>query len=630
MKKNNIKGFTLIELLGILVVLSIIGLITFVAITSIIKKGREDALDKQLNYIILAAKNYMSDHSDELPGDGYSISVPLGALKIGGYVDMEVKNPNTKKCFKNTLIVTVTKNWGSVNYDYTISRENGNIDTDDSCSIGDSESSSDIYFRTPDYIGELATQEATIFYYKSVSDTTAREKIKSYIEWTTVSEMRTDTYGSTLTIYEEQSETNGYSRKIKIDTAHSVSLERQDKLYLYADNGFITTDSGDETSRVTSNPIKIMGAPNINIYDGEIMISSSTETKKLSNNSGHWSVIAENNFCTNFYSQTMRFNTDMEKGIHYSILDTDGKIIHELNLEDGKGKQDVYFSVVENTNQPTKNIKYQLKACYFYGEDFCVTKDLQFNKRDCLMPDAKVTVTIDDSLDHSLTIADLFDDTRPAASRSETDVYSGLDYAYAFIHPSSDITNFSITLDDQIYDFSRIYKGYMDVNRELDSSIATVSGGIPIKEYTLNTQISTIMTDATEKDTFCLNKKYVYLVVKDKADNINTFRIGTINGLPDDCNGNKGTFIEDRECHNDSYICDMIRNSQSWFSRKLTDEDKSKLHNENAEICFKNNSNCYYGNGKWYDCSNGYCTDLYTHTQTTVSSDDLEYVTTQF
>lgn len=624
MKKNNIKGFTLVELLGILVVLSIIGLITFVAITSIIKKGREDALDKQLNYIILAAKNYMSDHSDELPSELNSSTVKLGTLKIGGYVDMEVRNPNTKKCFKNDLTITVTKNSDSVNYDYTISRENGNIDTDDSCSVGHVENpdvNPTISFSTFSYIGEKTTQEATIYYNKSVSDTTAREKIKSYIEYTTGSEMRTNNSSTTLTIYGEQSETNGYSRKIKIDINYSLSPERQDKLYLYADNGFITTDSGDKTSRVTSNPIKIIGNPSINLYDeDETLFTSASEmavnklrvneTEENNNLGVYYEEKATRYFCTgNGHYQTIKFNTTSNETITYKVLDSNDQVIHEKTVNNGT--QDVYFSVIENTYQESKSIQYKLKACNATG---CSEVELKYNHRDCLPPTGSYDI------DSTLTIKDLFDDAVPVTG-SETDVKSGLDYAYAFIHPSSNIMNYSQNM------FKGLYQGYRTY--DLDDSVATFSGGIPIGKYELDTPISTIISAATNKDTFCLETKYVYLVLIDKATIVNTFKIGTINGLPDDCNGNKGTFIEDGECHNDSYICDMIRNSQSWFSRKLTDEDKSKLHNENAEICFKNNSNCYYGNGKWYDCSNGYCTDLYTHTQTTVSSDDLEYVTSQ-
>ena len=50
-------GFTLIELLGILILLAIIGLISFKVIDSSLKKGKNDAYEKQLKMIELSAKS---------------------------------------------------------------------------------------------------------------------------------------------------------------------------------------------------------------------------------------------------------------------------------------------------------------------------------------------------------------------------------------------------------------------------------------------------------------------------------------------------------------------------------------------------------------------------------------------
>ena len=54
-----------------------------------------------LRYVGLEFADDLLNHYDELPSELNSSTVKLGTLKIGGYVDMEVRNPNTKKCFKN-------------------------------------------------------------------------------------------------------------------------------------------------------------------------------------------------------------------------------------------------------------------------------------------------------------------------------------------------------------------------------------------------------------------------------------------------------------------------------------------------------------------------------------------------
>lgn len=115
-------GFTLIELLGILVLLVIIGLISFKVIDSSLKKGKNDAYEKQLKMIELSAKNYMSENMDLLPSTGNKTYVKLGTLKIGGFADMNISNPKTGKCFSNDLTVIVTKPTSLADYTYEVDR----------------------------------------------------------------------------------------------------------------------------------------------------------------------------------------------------------------------------------------------------------------------------------------------------------------------------------------------------------------------------------------------------------------------------------------------------------------------------------------------------------------------------
>lgn len=57
----NKKGFTLVELIAVVVILALISLIVFPAVNSMIKNSKEKAYNVQIDEIINAAKNYLSD-----------------------------------------------------------------------------------------------------------------------------------------------------------------------------------------------------------------------------------------------------------------------------------------------------------------------------------------------------------------------------------------------------------------------------------------------------------------------------------------------------------------------------------------------------------------------------------------
>ncbi len=68
----NKKGFTLIELISIIVILSLIALIVFPAVTSIIKSSRNSAYESQITILEKAAKQYYLDRPNELPDENSS------------------------------------------------------------------------------------------------------------------------------------------------------------------------------------------------------------------------------------------------------------------------------------------------------------------------------------------------------------------------------------------------------------------------------------------------------------------------------------------------------------------------------------------------------------------------------
>ena len=138
LKRSLRNGFTLAELLGVIVVLSILGLVAFTAIDSNVKNSRYDTCKVQEANLIEGAKMVMLDHPDLLPAAGSSISVSVNVLQDGGliggqaidggYIDDDLVNPMTDKPYVSSasgVSVKVTSNNGN-DYSYTV--EYGNND----------------------------------------------------------------------------------------------------------------------------------------------------------------------------------------------------------------------------------------------------------------------------------------------------------------------------------------------------------------------------------------------------------------------------------------------------------------------------------------------------------------------
>ena len=114
--KNN--GFTLAELLGVIIILSIIGLISFSAIDKNLKEGRIKTCKAQEKNIIEGAKTYIIDNPNELPSSGTK-TITLTLLKTNGYIDEKLINPMTDEEYKSGTSVEITKETGS-KYKYKI------------------------------------------------------------------------------------------------------------------------------------------------------------------------------------------------------------------------------------------------------------------------------------------------------------------------------------------------------------------------------------------------------------------------------------------------------------------------------------------------------------------------------
>ena len=61
------RGFTLIELIGVIIILALLTLIIVPNVVSNLREGISESKEYQNDSIILGAKNWASDHKDELP-----------------------------------------------------------------------------------------------------------------------------------------------------------------------------------------------------------------------------------------------------------------------------------------------------------------------------------------------------------------------------------------------------------------------------------------------------------------------------------------------------------------------------------------------------------------------------------
>ncbi|MFA5604029.1 MAG: prepilin-type N-terminal cleavage/methylation domain-containing protein [Bacilli bacterium] len=120
MKKNKL-GFTLIELLAVMLLLGLIFLIAYPGVDNYIKEARDKMYNDQVNNIVLSTKNWAIDNKLSLPkNDGEAITITIGELTDQGYVEVDIRNPKTKKIISINSYVKITKNGNLYDYDFIL------------------------------------------------------------------------------------------------------------------------------------------------------------------------------------------------------------------------------------------------------------------------------------------------------------------------------------------------------------------------------------------------------------------------------------------------------------------------------------------------------------------------------
>ena len=113
--KNN--GFTLVELLGVVIILSMLGIVIVPSINNVISDSKRKLYDTQINNIKVGASNYVNEHIFELDFENNdSIGITLGFLKQMGYVDDNISDPIKKSKFSDDMIIVINNNSNAFSY----------------------------------------------------------------------------------------------------------------------------------------------------------------------------------------------------------------------------------------------------------------------------------------------------------------------------------------------------------------------------------------------------------------------------------------------------------------------------------------------------------------------------------
>lgn len=106
---KKILGFTLVELLAVIVLLGVLSVVIIPKVGDSITNSKNNAYQTQLLNIRKGVEDFLIENTYLIENDGI-FTLKLGAIKQGGYLPINIKNPLTRKDFSNESLILVIKN----------------------------------------------------------------------------------------------------------------------------------------------------------------------------------------------------------------------------------------------------------------------------------------------------------------------------------------------------------------------------------------------------------------------------------------------------------------------------------------------------------------------------------------
>ena len=101
------RGFTLVELLAVLIILAVILVMVFPAVSSVLKQSEKTIKNAQELKILNAAYDYTLMDSSLLPTYGNTKYIMLSHLKKERLVDPDIEDPTTNEPYTENLVISI-------------------------------------------------------------------------------------------------------------------------------------------------------------------------------------------------------------------------------------------------------------------------------------------------------------------------------------------------------------------------------------------------------------------------------------------------------------------------------------------------------------------------------------------
>ena len=118
----NKKGFTMLELLAVIIILSILITIGYIAVSQYLDQAYDATYSDFEENIEAGAANYLIEHTGSIPGEGESIVIDVSKLICDGYVK-ELQDPmrDGQTCDLNSYVIV--KRGNNTNFNMAVDYE---------------------------------------------------------------------------------------------------------------------------------------------------------------------------------------------------------------------------------------------------------------------------------------------------------------------------------------------------------------------------------------------------------------------------------------------------------------------------------------------------------------------------